>query len=90
MRDPPWDLWPVSGVTCDGERVLASNQKTINSHQRVLLPFFIRMVAGPACHPSLWYCGVVLEQDQEALRTVFSPTAHLSPHMEFTAPLPLD
>lgn len=74
MRDSPWDLWAVSGVTCNGERVLANNQKSINSHPRVLLPLFICMVAGPAGHPSLWYCEVVLERDQEAEASF--PTAH--------------
>lgn len=46
------------------------------------------MVASRAGHPSLWYCGVVLEQDQEALSPVSFLTAHLSPHVEFTTPLP--
>lgn len=73
-----------------GKRVLASNQKSIHSHQRVLLPFFICMVAGPACHPSLWYCEAVLEQDQEALSSASFPTAHLSPHVKFIALLPVD
>lgn len=93
MQDPPWNLWAVSKVTFDGERTLASNQKSINSHLRFYYPFlfawWLALPATPACgsHPSLWYCGVALEEDQEALSPASFPTVHLSPHVEFTAPL---